>query len=85
MCAPVVLVGGVIGHLFKIAGRGLVRLVVCTQGPVAQEQRDREHQRQGAPNLPAGTHSSELGACHTEQDARLPFAFDILPRGICGT
>ena len=59
MCAPVVLVGGVIGHLFKIAGRGLVRLVVCTQGPVAQEQRDREHQRQGAPNLPAGTHSSE--------------------------
>jgi hypothetical protein len=45
MCTPVVLVGGVSGGLFKVAGRGLVRLVMCAQGPVAQQQRDHEYQR----------------------------------------
>jgi len=35
MCAPVVLMGGVTGSLFKIADRALVRLVVCTQRTVA--------------------------------------------------
>ena len=64
MRAPVVLVGGVTGRLFKIAGRGLVRLVVCAQHPVAQQQHNHEYQRKEAPKPPAGNHSGELGARH---------------------
>ena len=85
MCAPVVLVGGVTGRLFKIAGRGLVCLVVCAQGPVAQQQRNREYQRQEAPKPPAGKRSGELGARHAEQLTRLLSAFNIPLWGIYDT
>ena len=83
MCIPVVLVGGVTGRLFKIAGgRGLVHLVMCAQYPVAQQQRYHEHQRQEAPKPPAGNHSGEPEARHAEQLTSLPFAFYIPPRGM---
>ena len=81
MCAPVVLVGGVTRGSFKIAGRVLVRLVVRAQGPVAQQQRDREHERQEAPRPPAGNRPDTPGARCAEQRTRLPFA-SIYPSGV---
>ena len=41
-------VGGVPGHvLVQVAGEGLVCVVVRSQSPVAQQQRDRKDERQG--------------------------------------
>jgi hypothetical protein len=54
-CVRVALVGGVSEDvLMKITCRGLVRLVVRTQGPMAQQQCDREEEGHNSP--PPGLH-----------------------------